>query len=67
MTAVKVIKVIGTSPDSWEDAAHEALEQAANTVDDISGVKVTDWTAQVEAGEVTEYKATVDITFPVHE
>lgn len=67
MTAVKVITVIGTSGESWQDAAEEAFRQASETVDDISGVKVNDWTAHVEDGEITEYKATVDLTFPVHQ
>jgi flavin-binding protein dodecin len=65
MTAVKIIKVLGTSTDSWEDAAHEAVSQASQTVDDISGVEVEDWTATVEDGTITEYKATVEVAFPV--
>jgi flavin-binding protein dodecin len=67
MTAVKIIKVLGTSTESWEDAAREAVIQASETVDDISGVEVEDWTAKVENGQITEYKTTVEIAFPVHE
>jgi flavin-binding protein dodecin len=67
MTAVKVIKVLGTSGESWEDAAEEAVRQASQSVDDIRGVEIEDWTAQVEDGELTEYRATVEVAFPVHE
>jgi flavin-binding protein dodecin len=67
MTAVKIIKVLGTSTESWEDAAHEAVAQASESVDDIHGVEVEDWTANVENGRITEYKTTVEIAFPVHE
>jgi flavin-binding protein dodecin len=67
MTAIKIIKVLGTSTESWEDAAHEAVAQASESVDDISGVEVEDWTANVEDGEVTEYKTTVEVAFPVHQ
>ena len=67
MSAVKVIKVLGTSEESWEDAAEEAVRQASRTVDDVHGVEVEDWTATVEGAEVTEYRATVEIAFPVHE
>lgn len=67
MTAVKIIKVLGTSTESWEDAAREAVSQASETVDDIRGVEVEDWTATVEDGTITDYKATVEIAFPVHE
>lgn len=67
MTAVKIIKVMGTSDDSWQAAAEEAYRQASQTVDDISGIEVEDWTAEVDDGEITEYKATVEVAFPVHD
>ncbi|NHN42015.1 dodecin domain-containing protein [Halorubellus sp. JP-L1] len=67
MTAVKIIKVLGTSEESWEDAAHEAVAQASESVDGISGVEIEDWTANVEDGQITEYKTTVQVAFPVHQ
>jgi hypothetical protein len=67
MTAVKIIKVLGTSTESWEEAAREAVRQAAESVDGVRGIEIEDWTASVEDGEITEYKATVEIAFPVHE
>ena len=67
MTAVKVVKVLGTSEESWDDAADEAVREASKTIDDIHGVEVEDQTAEVEDGEVTEYRATVEVAFPVHE
>jgi len=67
MTAVKVVTVLGTSAESWDDAADEAVREASKTIDDIRGVEVEDQTATVEDGEVTEYRATVEVAFPVHE
>jgi flavin-binding protein dodecin len=67
MTAVKIIKVLGSSEESWQDAAHEAVRNASETIENISGVEVEDWTATVENGEITEYKATVEVAFPVRE
>jgi flavin-binding protein dodecin len=66
MVAVKIIKVLGTSEESWEAAVKEAVATAAETVDDIHGVEVEDWTADVTDGAITTYKATVEIAFPVH-
>ncbi|WP_323192042.1 dodecin family protein [Halostella sp. PRR32] len=66
MTAVKIIEVMGTSESSWEDAAEEAFREAQKSVEDISGIEVEDWTADVQDGEITEYKATVNVAFPVH-
>ena len=67
MTAIKIITVLGTSTESWEDAAREAVAQAAESVDDIHGIEVTDWTADVEDGQITEFKTTVQLAFPVHD
>jgi len=67
MTAVKIVKVLGTSSESWEEASREAVARASETIDDIRGVEVEDWTANVEDGAITEYKATVEVAFPVHE
>lgn len=67
MTAVKVIKVIGTSSESWQDAAEEAVVEASETVENISGLEIEDRTASVEDGRITEYKSTVEIAFPVQE
>lgn len=65
MTAVKIIKVLGTSSESWEDAAREAVARASETIEDVSGVEVEGWTASVENGQITEYKTTVEVAFPV--
>jgi flavin-binding protein dodecin len=65
MTAVKIIRIMGTSSESWEDAAQEAYREANETVEDIHGMKVVSWTANTENGDIDEYKATVELTFPV--
>jgi len=68
MTAVKIIRVMGTSSESWQDAAEEAYREASQTIDDIHGIKVKSWTADVGAdGQFEEYKATVELSFPVEE
>ncbi len=35
MPVYKVIEVIGTSENSWEDAASQAITRASQTVDDL--------------------------------
>lgn len=66
MTAVKIVKILGTSEESWQDAAEEAFHKASETIDDISGVEVDSWTAKAENGEIVEYHTTCEIAFPVH-
>jgi flavin-binding protein dodecin len=66
MTAVKIIRVMGTSQESWQDAAQEAYREASQTIDDIHGMKVKSWTADLdEDGEFEQFKATVELSFPV--
>ncbi|MFC7203200.1 dodecin family protein [Haloferax namakaokahaiae] len=66
MSTVKVVKLLGTSEESWQQAAEEAVEEANETIDDLTGVAVESWTADIENGEVSQYKATVEVAFPVH-
>jgi dodecin len=65
MAAVKIIKVLGTSEESWEEAAREAVREASETVREVHGVGVEKWTAKVEDGEIIEYRATTEIAFPI--
>lgn len=65
MTVVKVLELVGESKRDWHEAVNNAVEEAARTVDNISGVEVYNLTANVENGKVSEYKANVKIAFVV--
>ena len=41
MSVYKVIDIVGTSPDSWEDAAKSALSTAAKSLRDLRVAEVT--------------------------
>lgn len=60
---MKVIEIIGESNESWEDAARNALADADDTLQDISGVKVISQTASVENGQIERYKTTLHVGF----
>jgi len=65
MTVVKVIELIGSSKNSWEEAARNAVKEAAKTVRHIVGVDVVGFTAKVKDGDIIEYRANVKIAFIV--
>lgn len=65
MNTVKVVELIGTSTKSWEDAANNAIKEAAETVTGITGLEVSAQTARVENDKITEYRTTVKIAFLV--
>jgi flavin-binding protein dodecin len=61
----KVIRVIGSSPESFALAAQSAVEEASKTVRGITGADVVTMSAVVEGDRITEYRTTVDIAFGV--
>ena len=62
---VKVIELIGSSNQSWSDAAKDAVTQASKTIRGISGIDVVNSTATVTDGQISEYRVAVKISFPV--
>ncbi len=61
----KVIELVGESPSGWQQALEDAVREAHKTIDNITGVEVTNWTATVDQGMVNEYKVDVKIAFGV--
>ena len=61
----KVLEIIGNSDKSWQDAAQAALDEAKKTVHRITGIEITDMTAKVGTGNITEYHTAVKIAFGV--
>jgi dodecin len=61
----KVIRVIGSSPESFAQAAQQAVTEASKTVRGITGVDVVTMSAQVDGDKITEYRTTIDIAFGV--
>ena len=65
MPVVKIIELIGSSPDGWNEAVQNAVTEAAKTVKNIKGVHVKRCTAKVEDNKIVEYNANVKIAFIV--
>jgi hypothetical protein len=64
-SVAKVIELIGSSPTGWEDAAANAVKEAAKTIRNIRQVYVKECTAKVKDGKIVEYRANVKVTFIV--
>jgi len=59
----RVTEVIGTSTDSWEAAAKNAVETAAKTLRDLRVGEVVRFDVTIENGKVTNYRARVNVSF----
>ncbi|MDQ5869873.1 MAG: dodecin family protein [Thermoproteota archaeon] len=68
MTRVeKIVEIVGSTEKGWSEAAQEALDEARNTINGITGLEVNDITAKVNptSGKITEYRVGVKIAFGV--
>jgi flavin-binding protein dodecin len=63
----KVIELVGSSDKSWSEAADVAVQTAAQSIKNITGVEVVAMTAQVADGGIVSYRSTVKIAFGVEE
>jgi flavin-binding protein dodecin len=56
-------EMVGTSPQSWSDAARQAVATASRTVRNIQTIEVVKSTAAVRDGEIVEYRVELKIGF----
>jgi flavin-binding protein dodecin len=63
----KVIELVGTSPNSFEEAARNAVETAAKSLQDIRIAEVAEFDMKVEDGKVASYRAKVKVSFKFKE
>ena len=62
---VKVIELVGSSPESFSDAVRNAVSIVSQSVRNITGVEVLSSNADVEGGNITVYKVDCKIAFLV--
>ena len=63
MAVIKTIDLVGVSSESWRDAAHQALAEAAKTIRGIEGMDILSTSAVVGDNAITEYHTHVQIRF----
>ena len=59
----RVTEVIGTSRNSWEDAARSAVQTAAHTLRDLRVAEVTKTDVVIEGGKVVAFRARLSLSF----
>ena len=63
MWVSKVSEIIGSSPESFEDAARSVLARANRSLLGITGIEVLDKRIKIEEGEILEYRVRLRLVF----
>lgn len=65
MSIYKIIQVIGSSPNSFEEAAKTAVEEAGKHVRDLRIAEVEKLDMRIGNNKVLEFRARVNISFRI--
>ena len=63
----KKIELVGSSPNGIEDAVHNALSKAAETVRNMRWFEVTETRGYIENGKAAHWQVTVKVGFTVED
>ena len=58
-----IIELVGTSTESWEDAAKNALKTASRSIKELRVAEVTKLDMTMDKGKVAAYRARVTVSF----
>lgn len=59
----KVIELVGSSENSWEEAAKNAIETASKSLKNLRIAEISKLDMKVEDGKVTAFRARVSLSF----
>jgi dodecin len=59
----RVTELVGTSSESWEQAASYAVETASQTLRDLRIAEIVKLDLQIEDGRVRAYRARIQVSF----
>lgn len=59
----KVIEIVGTSEESWEKAAVNAVNKASGSLRDLRIAEVVEMDIQIDDGEVITYRTKLKVSF----
>lgn len=61
----KHISITGTSKVSWKDAIVKAVEEASETIDYISSIRILEQRANINVNKISEYFVDLDLSFMI--
>ncbi len=61
----KLIELVGTSKESFEDAVNNAVKEAAKTLKNLRWLEVVEQRGHITDGKVSEYQVKVKVSFKI--
>jgi len=58
-----VVELVGTSTNSWEEAAKAAVDRAGKSLRDLRVAEVVQLDMQMDKGKVAAYRAKIKVSF----
>ncbi|MDD3458427.1 MAG: dodecin family protein [Weeksellaceae bacterium] len=65
MSVLKVLEIMASSENSWEEATQNAIAKVSQTVKGIKSAWVKDQSVIVKDGKVAEYRVSLKVSFQV--
>jgi hypothetical protein len=62
----KIIEIVGTSKNSWEEATKNAIETASKSLEDLRVAEIVKMDVAVENGKVSAFRIRLNLSFKYH-
>jgi dodecin len=62
----KIIEIVGTSPNSWEEATRVAVETAGKSLEDLRIAELVKQDVTIENGKISDFRVRLNISFKYH-
>jgi len=65
MSVVKIIELVGESPDSWEDAAQNLVAEAKATLRGLTRIGIKEFDIRMKDNEIEVYRVRAEVSFRI--
>jgi len=62
----KIIEIVGTSKNSWEEATKNAVETASKSLEDLRIAEIVKMDVAIENGKVNAFRIRLNLSFKYH-
>ena len=63
----KIIELVGSSPEGFEEAVQVAVDRASKTLKDLRIAEVIKFDCRIDKNKIVSYRARVKLSFKYHD